>query len=222
MLDAARAAAGALRRFVLPACCRACGAPVDLDLLCDACRAELVPTVHALRLPAATGPAVAFFALPLDGPARALVHGLKFEGVFRAAEALAGPSVPVCRLIGAGACDVAVPVPLHTARQRERGYNQSALLTRALASALRVRQEPRALARRLATAPQTGLERAQRLRNVRSAFAPGQGAVSGRRVLLVDDVVTTGATLAAAARTLLDAGAASVTAFAPTGRPETG
>jgi ComF family protein len=110
------------------------------------------------------------------------------------------------------AADAVLPIPLSPARLRERGFNQSLLLARALAAPkadagllLRVRDTP----------AQSGLARAQRLRNLRTAFAVaprGAGRLAGLRVVLVDDVMTTGATLQAAAAVLRQAGAARVEA----------
>ncbi|QKV52051.1 ComF family protein [Comamonas antarctica] len=117
-----------------------------------------------------------------------------------------------------------VPVPLSPARLRERGFNQAALLARALA---RLQPAPCAvglLLERIHHAPaQSGLQRAQRLRNLRGAFAvPGAQAarLAGQRVVLVDDIMTTGATLDAAAQALRRAGAAHICAMvvARTGR----
>lgn len=106
--------------------------------------------------------------------------------------------------------DLLMPVPLHPKRRRERGYNQSEILARSLARRLALPWSP-ALARVRPTAPQVGLTDAQRQENVRGAFhcrRPEQ--VSKRRILLIDDVMTTGATVASAAKALLDAGALRV------------
>jgi ComF family protein len=109
-------------------------------------------------------------------------------------------------------CDLVVPVPLHAARLAERGYNQAALVARPMARRMRVPMLARALARTRDTPRQAALHRAERLANVDGAFAARTpNALAGGRVLLVDDVCTTGATLDACERAILDAGAAAVT-----------
>ncbi|WP_425485413.1 ComF family protein [Chthonobacter rhizosphaerae] len=109
--------------------------------------------------------------------------------------------------------DVLVPVPLHRFRLFSRRYNQSALLAAELGRRTGRPHRPRLLVRRRPTPRQVGLSREGRLANVKGAFAVPKSLrrhVKGRRVLLVDDVVTTGATVEAATRALLRAGAASV------------
>jgi ComF family protein len=109
--------------------------------------------------------------------------------------------------------DVVIPVPLHPRRLAERGYNQAALIARAVAAELRVPLAARAVARVRSTARQATLDREARFENVREAFrVRDAAAVRGRRVILVDDVFTTGATMDACALALRDAGAISVTA----------
>ena len=111
------------------------------------------------------------------------------------------------------AADVVLPIPLSRERLRERGFNQAALLARHLAPA---KVDTTTLLRLHATDAQSGLPRAQRLRNLRGAFAlePARAAgLRGRRVVLVDDVMTTGATLHAATETVHEAGVAHVAAI---------
>jgi len=106
--------------------------------------------------------------------------------------------------------DFITAVPLHPGRRRKRGFNQAELLSRALARTVGL-PELRVLRRTAATQSQVGLSDTQRLENVRNAFScPHTCRVEGKRILLVDDVVTTGATVASASRTLIDAGAEKV------------
>jgi ComF family protein len=109
--------------------------------------------------------------------------------------------------------DGIVPVPLHWRRLWARRFNQSAALAQAIAAASGVPVLHDALRRVKATAQQVGLSRAQRAENIQGAFrvsASGKAMVAGRRLVLVDDVVTTGATVEGCARVLLRAGAAEV------------
>jgi len=107
--------------------------------------------------------------------------------------------------------DVIIPIPLHRARLRERGYNQALEIARPLARALGVPLDYRSLVRVRATAPQTGMTVAERRKNLRGAFALRNTDVVGKlRVALVDDVMTTGSTVQAAAHCLRAAGAHEV------------
>jgi len=107
--------------------------------------------------------------------------------------------------------DVVIPVPLHATRRRERGYNQSALLAQALATQLETIFIGKGLKRIRPTISQTNLTAGDRLSNVSGAFEIGKSkAIVGRKVLLVDDVMTTGATVNACAKTLKKSGAQSV------------
>jgi ComF family protein len=107
--------------------------------------------------------------------------------------------------------DVVVPVPLHPSRLVERGFNQAALLARPVARALGARLAARAVERTRPTPRQAELDRAERLRNVAGAFrARSRQGMAGQRVLLVDDVRTTGATTRACAEALREAGCREV------------
>ncbi len=106
--------------------------------------------------------------------------------------------------------DMAAPLPLHGRRLRARGFNQSLELARHVAKVLGVPCAGDALQRTRSTSPQAGKDRAAREMNVRGAFMGSPAVVAGRVVLLVDDVLTTGATAGEAARALRAAGAAGV------------
>lgn len=108
--------------------------------------------------------------------------------------------------------DLVVPVPLGQKRLRERGYNQAALLARAVSLALGLPYKPGAVSRNRETASQVGLSLEARQRNVDGAFMAKTSIVLGKRILLVDDVLTTGATLEATSQALMQAGARRVAA----------
>jgi ComF family protein len=140
------------------------------------------------------------------------LHQLKYAGRRRAARRLAEVLLeePAARALLATA-DVLVPVPLHPRRLRERGFNQSELLAHELAQRVAQPVCADALVRRVDTAPQAGLTAAARRRNVVGAFAVKRKAsVAGRTVVLVDDVLTTGATAIACATGLRQVGASEV------------
>ena len=147
-----------------------------------------------------------------DGPARELVHRLKYGDRLE----LAAPMGRWMARAGAellADADLIAPVPLHRQRLFARRSNQAALLAQAISAVSGVPVEPQALRRVRPTQPQVGKSRAQRAENVQGAFrAPTERrpAISGKRVLLVDDVLTSGATANAAARVLLRAGAGAV------------
>jgi ComF family protein len=109
--------------------------------------------------------------------------------------------------------DVIVPVPLHAARLRERGYNQAALLAKHLSIATNIPLVEDGLVRTRATASQMTLKAAERKINVQDAFGCSDGRMARQRVVVIDDVCTTGATLEACAQALFQAGAVSVWAL---------
>lgn len=141
------------------------------------------------------------------------MHGLKYQHQAALAE-------PMAELLfqflsdEALPADVLVPVPLFTRRERVRGYNQSTLLARPLARRLGLTADDRTLVRARNTASQAETRTVdERSVNVRGAFRCESRQLAGKRVLLVDDVSTTGSTLDSCARALLDGGAASVWAL---------
>jgi ComF family protein len=143
-----------------------------------------------------------------------LVQALKFHARLDLAPALAERMLSAWHAAGVGAPGLLLPMPLAASRWRERGHNQAWELARRLARALGAPADPQLLLRVKDTPHQIALPRRDRAANVRGAFAvePLRAAgLRGRSVTLVDDVVTTGATAAEAARTLRQAGAAAVT-----------
>lgn len=156
-------------------------------------------------------------AVWLTDSARRAAHLLKYEGWRRLGESMA---LAMQRLEPLAGADALVPVPLGAARRRRRGYNQSAELARPLGALARLPVHEAALVRVRETATQTRLTPDGRRANLAGAFRAGAG-VRGRRLVLVDDVFTTGATLVEAALALLEAGAARVGAvtFARARRP---
>lgn len=224
MIERSARAGRMVLAFLLPDACLSCGGPLgDRERnLCPVCRGSLVARLRAVRLPAQAAPpdapsvstapaggagAVALYALAFDGPARALIHALKYEGRPGAAGELATSVGPLVGRLARGVVDAVVPVPLHAVRLRERGFNQAELIARLLAPFVGAPVETDWLRRVRPTRTQTELRREDRLANVGRSFTADGGRASGRRALLVDDVVTTGATLAAAAAALDRAGA---------------
>lgn len=141
-----------------------------------------------------------------DYPLDRLVHRLKYGADFAVAHAFAACAL---RAMPRPAVDLVVPVPLHAARLAERGFNQSLEIARPLARAWQCELATRQVGRTRATQDQVGLPWRERKKNLRNAFSCGV-RLDGAHVLLVDDVMTTGATLDALAQCLRGAGAAAV------------
>ncbi len=194
---------GELRLIDRPYCARL-GLPFAYDLGPGALSAEAIadpPPFDRLR-------AVAHF----DTVARALVHGLKYRDRMELARWMGAWMARAGSDVVADA-DMVVPVPLHRWRLWRRRFNQSGALAQALGNAAGKRFAPGVLRRVRPTAQQGGLSATERNRNVRGAFQVPrdmQAVIDGRRLLLVDDVYTTGATTRAATRALLRSGAAAV------------
>ena len=195
--------------LIHPPVCRRCGLPLSSPgadpgswRVCTRCRnAPLI--LDAQR-------ACAYHGDPL----RQAIHEFKYRD-------LRSLMVPLGRLMAERWAalapqldfDAVVPVPLHARRQRQRGYNQSALLAQELGNRLQKPVVQGVLVRIRATVPQVGLNPVERQNNVQGAFRCKSSALSGMRVLLIDDVYTTGSTLESACLALREVGVTSVQAY---------
>jgi len=221
LLRAAVSRARDLEAFALPQRCPGCGQSAEPErLLCGACFERVPALSFALcaRCLARGGEPVGcgrhpqaqvWPALVYDERAALLVHALKYGGRPGLADALAERLA--CALPAALAADLVTAVPLHPARQRERGYNQAWQLAVRLASRLGVPAIEDVLVRVRHTPAQARLDPERRRRNLAGAFRVKEPQrYRERRVLIVDDVLTTGATLEACLGTLAGAGARPV------------
>jgi ComF family protein len=223
---ARRALGFALLRAALPQACVLCASASGNALLCDACARGMPRIADACprcALPSAAGlvcgrclarPPVfsaTVAAWRYGFPADRLLHAFKYGGRLALAEPFAVALCEAVRARGAPAPDRLIAIPLAARRQRERGFNHAHEIARRVSSRLGV---PLAtgVRRTRDSPPQAGATLRERAANVRDAFEVAE-ALDGRAVALVDDVMTTGATLAAAARAASAAGAARVDAW---------
>jgi ComF family protein len=191
-------------RFIVPPFCERCGLPYDGELVspftCSNCRDV---TLHFTS---------GRSAVSAKGIVLEVIHRFKYKHAMWfepfLAELLLRKAVPALR---GGDWHGVVPVPLHSTKLREREFNQAELIARHLATALEVPLLPDAIRRTRPTRTQTLLTRQQRAENVRDAFTESnESGVRGKRLVLVDDVLTTGATTNACARMLRKMGAGEV------------
>ena len=148
-----------------------------------------------------------------SGPVRTMIHGFKYQGRIAWTGSLARRMAEKVREhLGERPADGCAAVPLHPVRRRERTFDQAERLAKGVAGELGLPYLPGLLVKTTATPPQVELDRTERFRNVRGAFQLGRSAprIAGSRLLLVDDVLTTGATAGACAQVLKGAGAANV------------
>lgn len=206
--------------------CVLCLARADLPGLCSPCSADLPPVGARLcpvcALPSPDGAvcgdcrahppgfdrclAAHAYAFPVDR----LIQGLKYRGMLSIAPALGHLLAIAARADRVP--DIVLPMPLAAARLRERGFNQAVEIARLLPPHLTARLSPGLLERTRETQPQAGLPFNQRARNLQGAFECRE-RLDGSHIAIVDDVMTTGATLNAAAAALKQAGAASVSGW---------
>jgi len=187
---------------VAPDVCAGCDAAVPpFTIFCVTCARTLLP---AAEEPGETA------AYAYGGALAAAISSFKYGGRSDRARPLAHLLRRAAAPLRDDPPTVVVPVPLHPSRLAARGFNQSALLAAPVARDLEARFAPRALRRSRDTAAQASLDRAARLRNVAGVFEARAASLRGERVLLVDDVRTTGATLGACAEAARRAGARDV------------
>ena len=221
--------------IVFPPHCYECGGRLGAGWLCEACSDRIVriepPFCRVCSKPFATASSGDFVCMdcrsmafhfrcvvvPLHygGTIRDMIHGLKYHSQTWLAKPLGqflGGALTDSRL--PDGIDAFVPVPLHAVRHRERGYNQALLLARELSAGAGI-PVLSALQRSRPSVSQTEFNRRQRMQNLRDAFGIRQNvSVKQKKIVLVDDVLTTGVTLNECARVLLQAGASSVHALA--------
>jgi ComF family protein len=206
--------------LLMPPACAGCGRPGAL--LCARCLSHLEPPSREddrfvapdAAVVLGDGLLLGIAAFAYAGPMRRALAALKYTGAARLAPIVADAALPALETLTrvSGAATL-VPVPVHDERRRERGYDQAELIARALARASGAPWEP-VLERIRPTTKQHRLDRAGRLANLRDAFRVRPGAAVAPVVIVVDDIVTTTATLEACASVLRDAGSDRVYGFA--------
>ncbi|MBQ2958023.1 MAG: ComF family protein [Clostridia bacterium] len=202
--------------FPIRAKCLGCGDEQGCSepFLCDACRKLMRPSnvraahdewkEHGLE----SSLFVYYYGKPVSG----MIKAFKFHGVTMLAEAMAGEMANLLELRNMTDYDMIVPVPLHPSRLYHRGYNQSELLAKEVSKLIGLDMRTDVLSRVRKTRQQSKLKRFERSSNTASAFR-AETDLTGKRILLIDDVVTTGSTLCACAEALKAAGAADIRAL---------
>lgn len=186
--------------LITPPVCGRCGTPMTPNTsVCKQCKNNPLQHLDGIR-------SAAQFE---DNPIRPAIHFLKYRN-HKAVASILAALLAAAYLRYQLAVDVLMPVPLHAARFRERGYNQSELLARALGQRLNIPVDTKSLYRTRATKSQMTLGVHERHQNVAEAFACSNVDLSGQIVLLIDDVCTTGSTLDACAGALKKKGVAAV------------
>lgn len=220
-----------IAEFLVPPVCALCGAPgIDgLDLCgdCRNCLPRSLARCDHCGLPTATPvadcgrclaapPRYDAVVAPLryEYPADRMIQSFKFRRDLSMGRSLAALLVEAVRARGGALPELLLPVPLHAARLRERGFNQSLILARQLGRQLALPVRHDLLRRHRPTTAQSGLDRRERRRNVRGAFELRRPVSLPDRVALVDDVLTTGATVAEITRVLKQAGVTQVAVWA--------
>jgi ComF family protein len=214
-VSATRSAFNFLLDLLYPPRCGGCG-KFGVGWWCAECQARtawLKEQERIREIDVAPGQSLMVISSAIfEPPLREGIHAFKYEGTPQLASTFAHSMFEAWRVSGLAA-DLIVPVPLHASRLRERGFNQSELLVKHLNRTTGIPIEPKVLRRIRHTQQQAHLSAAERKANVRDAFIADASLANGKHILLVDDVLTTGATLAECATALRSAGAQNVLAL---------
>ena len=181
--------------------CEVCGEPLTRAGMCSSCLKSR-PPYRALRS-----------WVVFKGPIRTALHKLKYRRDLGLGEALAWPLAQFIDSRLDWEIEMIVPIPLSPLRLEQRGYNQVALIAQPLAMLMNWEYCPKALHRVKNTRSQVGLSPGERRENVQNAFSANPRLIKNRKILLMDDVATTGATLSSASKSLLEAGSCTVYAL---------
>lgn len=214
--------------LIAPSLCPACEDPIPTRerSICESCRASLPAAPYPEEIyqdlladyepdELALSAIGSLYTFEKEGAVQRIIHAIKYRGCRALGRALGeelGLTMQIFPEFADAGIDVILPVPLHRARLRERGYNQAEEIARGVSRAWGIPVRADILKRRRHTGSQTTLRADARRANVAQAFTTGKADLHGRNILLCDDVFTTGSTLNACASVLLDAGAESVSA----------
>lgn len=208
--------------FILPPVCINCDSPPvnNSKYLCTKCASQLIELDRNIdilrdrfRNPSYTDDALSLFLFRENTPIQSLIHGLKYsqmKSIGRVYGRILGEAVQRNTLVK---YDAIIPVPLHRTKLRERGYNQSDFICTGINDIMKLRVQNNVLKRVRYTKTQTQLSREERKENVNNAFelrTKRAGNIRGKNIILVDDVITTGATILECARILKDNGCGKI------------
>ena len=215
-----------LLHLIAPSLCPSCDAPVPPDMrgICETCRATLLPAPYPDEMyeelledyepeEIALDSIGSLFTFEQDSPVQKIIHAIKYKGCRELGRQMGEElGLTLASFLEFQKIDLVVPVPLHRAKLRMRGYNQGEEIARGYGRGLDIPVLTKGLKRKRHTQSQTTLRAKERRMNVSDAFEVIASNFSGMRIVLCDDVFTTGATLNACATALLASGARSVVA----------
>jgi len=216
MLKLFHAFSNATLNFVFPAACLICRTHLNVEktLVCDSCWSRL-PLSSQTPFHLSSGlntVATEIYALwEYAENVEMIIHEIKFFRKTRLGRRAGSElAARLLQLPSFRKADLVAPVPLHPTRYRERGYNQSQLIAEEISKVLSIKLETKSLQRKRHTNAQAKLSAQERKKNVEDAFKVNDGRLEGRTVIIVDDVLTTGATLMACANKIKKAGASEI------------